>query len=253
LSETNFETHFVRLRDAVWHVRNEVEKASADPAFVGFILALGTREVQRYLADVTLPVVVYGSVYPGIKLPFVEIDQKQCGRLMAKEAIDAGHRRLIVINRELWRRGDTLMLDGVTELVHAAGLGAGAVTIRNISPGPDAVAAEIDHLLDELRGPTALLCRSNFYARAALEAATRRHMTVPEDLTIISSDTEEEGLPLPYPCVRCRLDMRSRFAMIGRMLSQLGEGRVLDPDRVMLSLEMEQPSAHPFPRKGVLM
>jgi DNA-binding LacI/PurR family transcriptional regulator len=235
LADVAFQSHFVPLRDALRHVRREVAKQAADPAFAGFILALGSREVQEYLAASDLPVVVYGSVYPGIDLPFVELDQKQCGRLMAEYAIELGHRRLVVLNRELWRRGDTLMLDGVGEVVHAAGLGARELTVRNISPGPGA-ATEIDHLLDDMTEPTSFLCRLPHIAQVVLDAAARRGIGVPEDLAVVCT-VREAAMSPPCPQVCWQTDTKGQYEIIGRMLAQMGEGRVSGAEGVTLPAE----------------
>jgi DNA-binding LacI/PurR family transcriptional regulator len=241
LTDVAFQSHFVPLRDALRHVQREVARQAADPAFAGFILALGSREVQEYLAACDLPVVVYGSVYPGIDLPFVEIDQKQVGRLMAQQAIDLGHRRLAVLNRETWRRGDTLMLDGIVEVVHAAGLGTGALTVRNISSGSDAAATEIDHLLDDVTEPTSFLCRLPNIAQAVLDAAARRGLGVPEDLAVACYVVREDAMLPSCPYVRFQTGTKGQYEIIGRMLAQMGEGRVSGAEGVVLPAELKQP------------
>ena len=250
LTNVTFQSHFVPLRDALEHVQREAARLADDPAFAGFVLALGSREVQEYLAASDLPVVVYGNVYPGIDLPFVEIDQKQVGRLMAEHAIELGHRRLAVLNRETWRRGDTLWLDGIAEVMHAAGLGASALTVRNISPGPGAAATESDHLLDDMTEPTSFLCRLPHIARAVLDAAARRGLGVPEEIAVVCGDVREDRLPLPYPCVCFQASLKGQYEIIGRMLAQMSDGRVSGAEGVTLPAELKQPLTLNTRKKG---
>ncbi len=104
-------------------MRHEIEQAAEEPFLGGIVLALGTRAIQEYLAKSGLPVVIYGSVFPGINLPSVDVDQRTAGRLLAQQAIRAGHRRLVFVGRELWRPGDNQAFDGIQEAAHA-GTGA---------------------------------------------------------------------------------------------------------------------------------
>ena len=86
-------------------------------------------------------------------LPSVESDQESVGRIMVRQALAAGHRRLVLVNRELWRHGDEVAFDGMMDEVHAAGLERGAITVRNTPVSPDAVAAAVQGWLDELEPP----------------------------------------------------------------------------------------------------
>src|SRR4029077_13047093 len=106
---------------------------------LGMVVTLGTRDVQRVAAESGMPVVVHGSVYPGIDLPSLEVDQEQVGRLMAEQAIQLGHQRLVFVAREYWRRGDNLALDGIQRAAAAAGLGSDSVMVRNVSTDPHAL------------------------------------------------------------------------------------------------------------------
>ena len=115
-----------------------------------------------------------GSVYPGIRLPFVEMDQDSVGRIMVRQAIAAGHRRLVFVNREVWRQGDEVAFNGMLDEVHAAGLEQGAIAVRNTPVSPEAVAAAVRHWLDEMETPVALLCRELYFAQVALRAAFER-------------------------------------------------------------------------------
>lgn len=223
-------------------MKHEVESARSDSSFVGFVLTLGTREVQHYLAQSGLPTVVNGSVYPGIRLPFVEVDQNNLGRIMAKQAIAAGHRRLVFVNREVWRQGDEVAFNGMLNEVHAAGLEQGAIAVRNTPVSPEAVAAAMRHWLDELEMPVALLCREVYFAQVALRVAFERELRVPQDLMVICDGTYEVVDRLPdCPSVRTRMSLKEEFAVIGRMLAQLAAGRPTNPESFLLPVV-------PYPR-----
>jgi DNA-binding LacI/PurR family transcriptional regulator len=231
----NLQTHTIPLRGALASVMHEVESAQNDSSFGGFVLVLGTHEVQHYLAQSGLPTVVNGSVYPGIRLPFVEVDQNNLGRIMARQAINAGHRRLVFVNREVWRQGDEVAFNGMLSEVHAAGLEQGAIAVRNTPVSPEAVAAAVRHWLDELETPVALLCREVYFAQVVLRAAFERGLRIPQDVMVVYDGTYEVVDQLPdCPSVRSRMGLKEQFAVIGRMLSQMASGRLADPEKFLL-------------------
>jgi DNA-binding LacI/PurR family transcriptional regulator len=236
--DVSLDTHVVPLRNAMQYVQKKLAAAVSDPALGGIILTLGTRAVQQLLADAAVPAVVNGSVYPGIRLPSVEVDQLRLGQLLAEMAINSGYRRLMFVGRELWRRGDNLAFDGIQEAAHAAGLGLNAVSIRNIPTSPTDLANEFDHILSEVEAPCALLCRLPCFARAAATAAARRGLRVPEDIGIVYDDTVQEG-GLPFDAVRPQAgcSLREQFRKIGQMLTEMGAGRMPDPMSVVMPVE----------------
>ena len=236
--DVSLDAHVMPLRNALQSIQKKFCSSIDDPSMAGVILGLGTREIQQYLADSGLPVVVHGSVFPGIQLPSVEVDQKQVGRLMADQAVRAGFKRLVFVGREVWRRGDNLAFDGVQEAAHAAGLGLDSVMVRNIPTTSAAIDTEFNHLLDEVGTSVALLCRMSFFAQAAASAAARRGLRIPEDLGIVYDASNPEGDPfLPFPAVRCKATPREQYLQIGRMLAQLVAGEVLDPQSVLFEVE----------------
>jgi DNA-binding LacI/PurR family transcriptional regulator len=235
LPDASLQTHTSPLHGALASVKHEVEAARSDPSFGGFVLAMGTREVQQHLAQSGLPTVVNGSVYPGIRLPFVEVDQDNLGRIMARQAIAAGHRRLVFVNREVWRQGDEVAFSGMLNEVHAAGLEQGAIAVCNPPASPEAVNAAVRHWLDELETPVALLCREVYFAQVALRAAFERGLRIPEDVMVVYDGTYEVVDQLPdCPSVRSRMGLKEQFVVIGRMLSQVAAGRLADPDKFLV-------------------
>ena len=224
MPQVSLQSHCMPLQGALACVQREVEAAQSDPSFGGFVLSLGTRQVQQYLAQSGLPTVVHGSVYAGIPLPCVETDQDSVGRIMVRQALAAGHRRLVWVNRELWRRGDEVAFDGMMDEVHAAGLERGAITVRNTPVDPNAVSVAMQGWLDELEPPFALLCREPHCAQVAIRAAVLRRLRVPRDVFVVYDDTGTFDLVDPLPdsaSVRCQMVLKEQYAVLGRMLTQM--------------------------------
>lgn len=229
--------------DAVRHVKYAIERNSSDPAFRGFVASLATREIQQILADSGLPTVVFGSLYTGIDLPSVDIDQKECGRLLASRAIKVGFEQIIVLNRETWRQGDTLLLNGIIEAVQTAGLGADALSVRNYSPSVTALAAEMEHLFDGITRPTGIICRGAVIAETVHKMVVDRGMDSPDAVGILYCD-DAGVLPKnyrpaagPMPIARCTMSLEDQYAVLGKMLSLLNEGKTFQPKRFIAPLE----------------
>jgi DNA-binding LacI/PurR family transcriptional regulator len=238
--DVSLKTHTVPLRNALEYVRHEVDQAAQDSFLGGIVLSLGTRSIQQYLAHSGLPVVIYGSVFPGVNLPSVDVDQRMVGRMLAKQALRAGHRRLVFVGRELWRSGDNQAFDGIQEAAHAAGLGHDGVMVRNIPTAFSAIGVEIDHLLDEVGTSAAFLCRLPFFARALAQAAQERGWRIPDEIGIVYDQTTEEGAPqLPLSAVRCQTGIKERYVIIGRMLATITAGQIPAPHRVLITIKEE--------------
>lgn len=237
IPQVSLQSHCMPLQGALACAQREVDAAQDDPSFGGFVLSLGTRQVQQYLAQSGLPTVVHGSVYASISLPNVESDQENVGRLMVQQALTAGHRRMAWINRELWRRGDEVAFDGMMDEVHSVGLERGAITVRNTPVDPNAISVAIQGWLDELEPPIALLCREPHTARLALRAAKQRCLRVPKDICVIYDDTGTFGTMEQLPnsaCVRCQMSLKEQYAVIGRMLSEMDADNPAEPKNVLL-------------------
>lgn len=237
IPQVSLQSHCMPLQGALACVQREVEAARSDPSFGGFVLSLGTRQVQQYLAQSGLPTVVHGSVYAGISLPNVESDQDSVGRTMVRLAMGAGHRRMVWVNRELWRRGDEVAFDGMLDEIHSADLEQGEITVRNTPVDPNAVSVAIRGWLDELEPPVALLCREPHCAQVLLRAVQQRRLRVPKDIFVVYDDTGTFDLLEPLPnsaVVRCKMSLKEEYAVIGRMLAQMAVGQPPEPQNILL-------------------
>ena len=62
-----------------------------------WVLTRASREIQEWFARQSLPVLVNGTSYPGVPLPFVGINYRAVGRHAAGVLIRAGYRRLVIV------------------------------------------------------------------------------------------------------------------------------------------------------------
>ena len=240
ITNGQIQVHMVPTHDVVQHVRQEVDQITSDPSFAGVILGFSPREVQEYFASIDLPVVVQGTVFPGVRLPNVCADQREAGRLFVQEAAEAGCRRIVLFGREEWRSGDTQLLDGILEAIQVAGLGAAALRVRNIPVDLEqqevVMSLRIEELIDESDETTALLCRNTPLAEAAIKQLKARGIGMPNPcLVIYNAVPIYKKIDQPgCHCVGRRCSVEDEFALLAGILRQRQQNDAPWPDSVVL-------------------
>ena len=101
--------------------------------------------------------VVIGSVYPGIGLPSVDMDNRAVGRHAAGRLIALGHRRLVFFNRRSPAAGDIACEEGFTEGVRSSPHAGIASQVVYHSDSRENIAHLVDHLFATPTHPTGLL------------------------------------------------------------------------------------------------
>jgi DNA-binding LacI/PurR family transcriptional regulator len=237
----SLKTHILPLNMTPQKFRAEMETLSYGSKMTGMVITLGTREIQQAVVESGIPAVVHGSVYPGIDLPSLEVDQEETGRLMAEQAIRLGFRRLVFVAREYWRRGDNLALDGIQQAAAAAGLGNASVMVRNVSTEAMALRVGVEEILADVPRGAAFICRLPYFAAAIVDVAKGQGLRVPQDYGIVYDHTAEEGRPpLPYPCVRSQFSVQEQMAVMGRMLDSIAKGARPDPYRAVVPARFDE-------------
>ena len=159
--------HHIPELDAADYVCRSIAEIREQRNFrSGLVLIRSPREGQIVAAESGLPTVVFGSIYPGVNLPFVDIDQAAVGKIAGEyiaQRCDAG---CVLFMRHEWRRGDNLMLNDMTSALARAGRGLDDVEIHSILADAEAIRAETRDYLEHNSTPSLIACRDDFYARA---------------------------------------------------------------------------------------
>jgi DNA-binding LacI/PurR family transcriptional regulator len=155
-----------------------------------WILMLANETVQRWFSKNAIPCIVAGSTYPGLDLPFRDLDHRAMCRHAAGVLLGLGHRRLVMLAHKSRRAGDLESEAGFVEGV-------------KLSRHDDAHAAVIYH--DETIGslahavrrivklepaPTALLVVQPHFYLAVASRLAQGGVRIPEDISIISRDDD---------------------------------------------------------------
>ena len=98
IPEINVQFTFVPENDPVAYVRELIDGSRASGQFAGVVAVSCPPEVYRFLAELRVPAVVYGSLYSSeLPIASVDIDNCQCGRLLTQYLVDRGHRRMALL------------------------------------------------------------------------------------------------------------------------------------------------------------
>lgn len=135
-------------------------------------------------------------------LPSVAPDEEGGGYTATKALLDAGHRRIGLINIETLDSGLPAAVgryEGYVRALTEAGLGADADIIRFGLGSEEHGYEHAVGLISSAHPPTALFCANDRTALGAYQAARERGLRIPEDLSIVGFDNQELLAPLLRP------------------------------------------------------
>lgn len=230
---------YVASNNAMASIVQTIDQIKASKQKEGLLLIFSSRAVQQFAQDSGLPVVNFGSVYPGIdRLPFVEVDQYQVGRVMARHVIAHQHERFLFLTRNEWRRGDNLTLDGIMREFKEANVNGDRLSVRSVAPDEAQLMAELDEVLSHAEYPTGFMCRTTFYADAVLAVAKGKGLEVGRDIDVVSLARDDDKSISAYPLVRPSMPLKDQLLLAAKMLAAQTVGRRPDPSQVIVPVEL---------------
>lgn len=174
-----------------------LEAVLANPALVGVVVAsIFTREVElppALAARPDLPVVLLNCTSAD-RLRSSVIPGEVGGAFAATDhLITHGHRRIGFINGEPWMDAARDRLKGYRQALATADLPFDAGLVREGDWMSGTGFTHALSLLQQPRPPTALFCANDLMALGALEAARQLGLAVPQQLSIIGYDDQEQA------------------------------------------------------------
>ncbi len=237
---------FTRLpRDNTVHfVRDLIDRAAQAGNLLGVIAGSCPHGVYRYLQDQAVPAVVLGSLYRDTdRLPSLDVDMRQAGRLMAEYLIARGHKRIALLAREQWSPGDNMFFESVTSAMSAAGLSHDSLVVRSMVDQREPAVHEVRHLLESDGRPTGFICRRRFFVQAVKTVAESLGLSVPDDVAIVVDGPSSRYMAgLNVPCCLPELDITAMTGVLTRMLCELSEGREPETPHVVVPCTLTERS-----------
>jgi DNA-binding LacI/PurR family transcriptional regulator len=243
--EVNVQFTFVPENDPLPYVQELIDSSRAAGQFAGVVSVSCPPEVYRYLAELRVPAVVFGSLYSAeLDIVSVDVDNVRSGRILTQYVLDRGHRRVALLLTGAGRPGNNLFLDGVSDALTAAGLTPNALIQRLIHNDIAAFRSVARELLQMSDRPTAVITRGSIQAEAVASVAAGSGLVVPDTLEIVFDDEDQIAPSVPmasFPCVRPELSFAKIAATIGKILKEMSEGILARTQRVVVPVELHEP------------
>jgi DNA-binding LacI/PurR family transcriptional regulator len=187
-----------RLTEEAEPARSLRRWAAEGPATV-WILHKMPVQVQRAVQELGLKAVVFGSVFPGITLPQVDVDFRAVARHAAGRCLACGHRKLAVVVHRTALAGDLAVIEALSEVLARSGAPPPLVLKHDFNRGRliDALDRKVVPAADR---PDVLLVVNQHHLLTALPHLLHRGLRIPADLSVVylSNDPAVERLsPLP--------------------------------------------------------
>jgi len=208
------------------------------------VLVSCSQQIQRLFSETKVPVVATGGVSKtNCSLPWIDMDHRSAGRLLAAYARGLGHRRFLVLMNHLWGCGDNDFLDGIDEGLRGAG-GATEARVRSVEWDAAAIETVLLQALRSEAPPTGVFCTTRFTAELAVGIAEKLSMRIPEDFVVgtVLIRTPVGHQP-KYAYTRWGTTRESNDALY-RMVHQMNRGLKADPDRFLIPVELVEPMEH---------
>ena len=188
-TSVNVQFNFVSARGGMQYVRELVAAAQAANRFDGVVPIGCPSEVNRYLVEVGVPLVAFGSFYGGGQSsPWIDLDRHSAGKLMTEYVVNRGHRRISLLNVTTGQPCENNLYDGVSEVLTAAGMPHNSLIHRSIPHSLNVIPEVVDELLQMPDHPTAFIVTSERIATAIATSVADLGLAVPNDVEIVFWD-----------------------------------------------------------------
>jgi DNA-binding LacI/PurR family transcriptional regulator len=155
-----------------------------------WVLSAPTPAVQEWFAKGREPVMVAGTLEPGIPLPSIDLDYRAVCRHAAGVFLRAGHQQMVFFMEESGRPADELSEEGFFSGISASRQPGVEGQVVHHDGTAENIFLKLGHLLARGHRPTALLMNRTQHALAVLTYLLRRRVGVPQDVSLISRDSD---------------------------------------------------------------
>ncbi|HET6533283.1 MAG TPA: LacI family DNA-binding transcriptional regulator [Actinoplanes sp.] len=202
-----------------------------------FVTSDVTGPIFTELQRLGIPVVVVDPAGNGVSdVPTIGATNWSGGLSATEHLIELGHRRIGLIAGPKTLLCSRARLDGYRAALESAG-----IEEQLIVPGDflhESGFAGAGELLDLPEPPTAIFACSDTMALGAYEAARRRGLRVPEDVSVVGFDDLPESRWSSPPLTTVRQPLVDMGAQAARTALRLARGEEIEVPRVELATEL---------------
>jgi LacI family repressor for deo operon, udp, cdd, tsx, nupC, and nupG len=182
--------------------------------FFGHKLPKSVIELVRAAAPKCAPIVYGCDFNPGLGTSSVHVDNVAAGADVVDHLYELGHRRIGIVTGPAESPASHDRLRGATGPERSGRPGIEFVVVHgdfSIESGD----AAVEELLGLRRPPTAIFCFNDEMAMGAFEAAWRRRVRVPDDLSVVGFDD-----------IRFARHMNPPLTTVAQPMREIGKGAV---------------------------
>jgi DNA-binding LacI/PurR family transcriptional regulator len=208
------------------------------------VLVSCNQAVQRLVKSLNLPVVATGGVSKNnCEIPWIDMDYREAGHLLAEYIVSNGHRRVLVLMNRLWGFGDNEFLDGVEQGIARTGVQSVDARVRSVELEQRAIEAHLRRALRASTPPTAVICSSKLTASVAVRVAESLDLRVPDDFLVgtVRVRAPHDG-SCKYAYTRWATSRESNAALYS-MVHQINQGETPNPNHFLIPVELVAPDA----------
>ena len=222
----------LELKHDVRHTINQLTSASAD----AWVVEAGSRPLLEWCATQPTPCLALYGRTGGLPLARTGPDSASATRAATRHLLELGHRRIVLIVRESYRKptrgsGERAFLEELA----AHGVPTGEYNLPDWEETPKG----FNHLLEALfqrTPPTALIIDETPRIFAALDFLCRHRIHVPEQVSLVSIDCDA-SLDWCYPGIaHLRWDNSLIVRRVARWVDAVRKGK---PDRKTINFPAE--------------
>jgi len=200
-----------------------------------------SQQMVRMFDETDVPVVATSGVSKELcTMPWIDMDHKAAGRLLAEYASGLGHRCLLVLMNHLWGCGDNDYLDGIEEGLKASGTNFDA-RVRSVELDAGAIETVLRQALRSGTSPDGVLCTTRFTAEVAVRVAEDMSLSIPDDFIVGTVLVRTPAGSAPkYAYTRWATSRETNDALF-KMVHQMNQGQHPDPDHFLIPVELVPP------------
>ena len=213
--------------------------ASHDSSGVILVTSRLTEDQLGQLRSAAIPLVVVDPANtPPAGIPSVGATNWAGGIAATEHLLGLGHRRIAVITGPADVLCSLARVDGYRSALDRAGVAYDPGLVRYGNFHHEGGYARANELLDLPEPPTAFFAGSDEHAFGVYEAARRRGLRIPEDLSVVGFDDLPVTRWASPPITTVRQPLAEMGSVAAQMLGDLIDGKPLHSNRVELSTEL---------------
>jgi len=237
MPESDIRTHILPRNLDVSAIKALIEPAMNAERLDGIVTLSRTREVHEYLRGLNVPVVLIGTLDPGMPdLPTVDLDYYQSGYILAEYVVGKGHRHILTTLVDGFG-GGRRFVDGILDALSAKYLPPNALTFRTLNGDFVSACANCRAFFEKTEDrPTAVIAEDFALSEIAATAVRDLGLSVGQDVEITySGELISEDNHSCYVGTLPKLCGKDLAMQIAKMLKDQQAGHLLKERHVFIS------------------